>query len=106
MPPKSHCTRLRLILGDQLNACHSWFAQRDDQCLYLIAELLQETGYVKHHIQKICGFFLAMEQFAAALQKAIKDTVGVTVAVEVADPGGVARSQGKAVRIVDNREAK
>ena len=63
-------TRLRLILGDQLNARHSWFARRDDQCLYLIAELLQETGYVKHHIQKICGFFLAMEQFAAALQKA------------------------------------
>lgn len=70
MPPKSHDTRLRLILGDQLNAQHSWFAQRDDQCLYVIAELLQETGYVKHHIQKICGFFLAMEQFAAALHKA------------------------------------
>ncbi len=40
---------------------------------------------------------------AADLQKAIKETVGVSVAVQVEDPGGVPRSQGKAVRIVDNR---
>ncbi|MGP6088494.1 phenylacetate--CoA ligase PaaK [Antarctobacter jejuensis] len=33
----------------------------------------------------------------------VKQVVGVTVKVEVAEPGGVARSQGKAVRIVDNR---
>ena len=40
---------------------------------------------------------------AAMLRSRIKDTVGISVKVEVADPGGVARSQGKAVRIVDNR---
>lgn len=62
--------RLRLILGDQLNAGHSWFRQTDDQCLYLIAELKQETGYVKHHVQKICAFFAAMQSFATALQQA------------------------------------
>ncbi|WP_343080605.1 phenylacetate--CoA ligase PaaK [Ostreiculturibacter nitratireducens] len=39
----------------------------------------------------------------ATLQKAIKDAIGVTVAINIADPGGVARSQGKAVRIIDNR---
>ena len=33
----------------------------------------------------------------------IKQIVGVSVKVDVASPGGVARSQGKAVRIVDNR---
>ncbi len=33
----------------------------------------------------------------------IKAVVGVSVVVDVAAPGGVARSQGKAVRIVDNR---
>ena len=33
----------------------------------------------------------------------VKQVVGVTVKVAVAAPGGVARSQGKAVRIVDNR---
>ena len=38
-----------------------------------------------------------------ALVQKIKQSVGVTVAVSVADPGGVARSQGKAVRIVDTR---
>ncbi|WP_371055595.1 phenylacetate--CoA ligase PaaK [Rhodosalinus sp. K401] len=37
------------------------------------------------------------------LRHKIKSVVGVTVVVEVADPGSVARSQGKAVRIVDNR---
>lgn len=37
------------------------------------------------------------------LKDRIKRTVGVSVAVDVADPGGVARSQGKAVRIIDNR---
>ncbi|SMX46775.1 phenylacetate--CoA ligase PaaK [Maliponia aquimaris] len=33
----------------------------------------------------------------------VKQVVGVTVKVDVSGPGGVARSQGKAVRIVDNR---
>ncbi|UUP16204.1 phenylacetate--CoA ligase PaaK [Nitratireductor thuwali] len=33
----------------------------------------------------------------------IKDVIGVTVRVNATPPGGVARSQGKAVRIVDNR---
>ncbi|WP_295806083.1 phenylacetate--CoA ligase PaaK [uncultured Nitratireductor sp.] len=37
------------------------------------------------------------------LGERIKDVVGVTVRVHAADPGSVARSQGKAVRIVDKR---
>ncbi|MDU8910110.1 phenylacetate--CoA ligase PaaK [Aestuariicoccus sp. MJ-SS9] len=37
------------------------------------------------------------------LSSRIKQVVGVTVVVEVSAPGGVARSQGKAVRILDNR---
>ncbi|MCF8779222.1 cryptochrome/photolyase family protein [Vibrio sp. IRLE0018] len=63
-------TRLRLILGDQLNAQHSWFDHVSDDTLYLIIELKQETDYVKHHVQKICAFFAAMEQFAQTLQQA------------------------------------
>lgn len=62
--------RLRLILGDQLNASHSWYREHDDQTLYVIAELHQEASYCRHHIQKLCGFFAAMEQFANALKKA------------------------------------
>ncbi len=40
---------------------------------------------------------------AADLAQKIKASVGISVTVDVADPGGVARSQGKAVRILDNR---
>ncbi|SFU02709.1 phenylacetate--CoA ligase PaaK [Sedimentitalea nanhaiensis] len=40
---------------------------------------------------------------AADLRAKIKRNVGVTVKVELAEPGGVVRSQGKAVRIIDNR---
>ena len=41
---------------------------------------------------------------AADLASRIKQTIGITVTVQVAEPGGVARSQGKAVRIVDRRK--
>jgi len=37
------------------------------------------------------------------LAKRIKDMVGVSTEVIVGDPGTVARSQGKAVRVIDNR---
>ena len=40
---------------------------------------------------------------AKRLGHLIKSIIGVSAAVEVADPGGVARSQGKAVRVVDTR---
>lgn len=61
---------LRLILGDQLNANHGWFKELNPNRLYLIAELKQETGYVRHHVQKVCAFFAAMERFAKALEQA------------------------------------
>lgn len=63
-------TRLRLILGDQLNAQHSWFRECDSSTLYVIAELKQEGSYVKHHVQKLCAFFIAMHNFADALAQA------------------------------------
>ena len=40
---------------------------------------------------------------AAELRGLIKDVVGVTTEVQVHDEGGVARSEGKAKRVVDNR---
>lgn len=58
---------LRLVLGDQLNASHSWFREQDQQVVYLIAEMRQETDYVRHHVQKVLSFFAAMEAFATAL---------------------------------------
>ena len=43
---------LRLILGDQLNAQHSWFQTHSEDIVYVIAELKQEATYTTHHIQK------------------------------------------------------
>jgi len=40
---------------------------------------------------------------AKALGKKIKSVVGVSALVDVTEPGAVERSQGKAVRVVDNR---
>ena len=60
---------LRLVLGDQLNSQHSWFAVPNSSVTYLMLEMRQETDYVSHHIQKVVGFFLSMRQFAQELQK-------------------------------------
>ncbi|GGC60038.1 cryptochrome/photolyase family protein [Pedobacter quisquiliarum] len=60
---------LRLILGDQLNLQHPWYAERDPSILYVLMEIRTETDYVWHHIQKACAFFAAMEAFAANLQQ-------------------------------------
>jgi len=43
------------------------------------------------------------DALAAELGKGIKDFVGVSCIISVADPGGVTRSEGKAVRVVDER---
>jgi len=60
---------LRFILGDQLNYNHSWFLHTDDDTVYFMAETLEETGYVNHHIQKIIGFFMGMRSLAEHLKK-------------------------------------
>ncbi len=61
--------KLRLILGDQLNSQHSWFREVDDNTIYFMAEMRQETNYVTHHIQKIVAFFLSMRSFATSLKE-------------------------------------
>ena len=60
---------LRLILGDQLNARHTWFEQPDKQVTFVLMEIRQETDYVTHHIQKVTAFFAAMRAFADHLRK-------------------------------------
>ncbi len=60
---------LRLILGDQLNVRHSWFQTTDPEIVYVMMEMRSETDYVRHHIQKVIGFFLAMRSFAAQLEE-------------------------------------
>lgn len=71
---------LRFIFGDQLNASHSWFKEKSQSdTLYVIAELKQETDYVKHHMQKVVAFFAAMENFAKALTKANLNCLHLTL---------------------------
>lgn len=43
------------------------------------------------------------ESAGRALAKRIKDVVGISAEIALAEPGGVARSEGKAVRVVDHR---
>ena len=71
--------RLRLVLGDQLNAAHRWFKQKDATTVYLIAELKQEVEYTRHHIQKVCAFFAAMKQFAYALAQSGHQVIYLTL---------------------------
>lgn len=59
---------LRLLLGDQLNSKHSWFASRDDSVTYLMVELRQELTYVTHHIQKVVAYCSSMRNFARWLR--------------------------------------
>lgn len=59
---------LRLILGDQLNSKHSWYKSNQDEYIYCLFEMRQETDYVKHHIQKVIGFFAAMRAFSETLK--------------------------------------
>ena len=59
---------LRLVLGDQLNLRHSWFAQPQPHAVVVLMEVRQETDYVRHHAQKVLGIFAAMRAFAAQLQ--------------------------------------
>ncbi len=59
---------LRFLLGDQLNAQHTWFEQTEEDILYCMMEMRQETDYVMHHIQKVVAFFSAMRAFAEERQ--------------------------------------
>jgi deoxyribodipyrimidine photolyase-related protein len=61
-------TTLRLILGDQLNPCHSWFQQPRVDVVYVFMEIRQETDYVLHHAQKIIAIFAGMRELARQLK--------------------------------------
>ncbi len=60
---------LRLILGDQLNYQHSWFEKVDKEVTYVMMEVQSETNYVRHHIQKVIAFFLAMRAFKEHMEE-------------------------------------
>jgi deoxyribodipyrimidine photolyase-related protein len=70
---------LAWILGDQLNYQHSWLATPNPETLFVIAELRQETDYTVHHIQKVCAFFAAMQEFAQYIKSKGHDGLYLTL---------------------------
>ncbi len=74
---------LRLILGDQLNSNHSWYKTIDANITYVKMELRSETDYAHHHIQKVAGFFAAMQAFAATLQEKKHQVIYIKLNEEV-----------------------
>ncbi len=70
---------LRLILGDQLNSQHSWFKTLDNTITYVLMEIRSETDYATHHIQKIVGFFAAMQNFAQDLKEKNHNVVYISL---------------------------
>ena len=62
--------KLKLLLGDQLNHQHSWFTRPQDDEVFVMMEVRQETDYVLHHAQKIIAIFAAMRDFARRLRAA------------------------------------
>lgn len=60
---------LRLILGDQLSRSISSLVGADKSSdVVLMAEVMEEASYVKHHKKKIAFLFAAMRHFAESLK--------------------------------------
>ena len=82
---------IRFILGDQLNHDHSWYLEKDEHTMYVVAEIFEEATYTRHHVQKVHAFFLAMEAFATTLKEAghqvlyltLDDTAGASSVSEL-----------------------
>ena len=86
---------LRLILGDQLSPELPSLAGLDPTCdVVLMAEVMDEVTYVKHHKRKIAFLFAAMRHFAADLRKA-----GISVIYHQLDAPNGPASLFEAVKI-------
>lgn len=63
-------TTLRLLLADQLDPQHTWFDAVDEQVVYVLMEVRQETDHVLHHAQKVLAMFAGMRDLARHLREA------------------------------------
>lgn len=62
-------TRLVLVLGDQLSRSLSALCEADkSRDLVVMAEVMDEASYVRHHPKKIALIFAAMRKFARLLE--------------------------------------
>ncbi|MDG1068755.1 MAG: cryptochrome/photolyase family protein [Sulfitobacter sp.] len=63
-------SRLILVLGDQLSESLSALREGNRHTdLVVMAEVMEEATYVRHHPKKIALIFAAMRKFAAALER-------------------------------------
>ena len=61
---------IRLGLGDQLSRSLSGLADLDkEQDVVLMAEVIEEVTYVRHHKRKVAFLFSAMRHFADELRE-------------------------------------
>ncbi len=89
---------LRIVLGDQCSAGLSALSDLDPATdVVVMAEVMAECTYVKHHPKKIVLVLSAMRHFAAALR-----TRGVRVDyVELDDPANTGSLRGEMLRAVE-----
>ncbi|MDV6331020.1 cryptochrome/photolyase family protein [Asticcacaulis sp. 201] len=69
--PAGRVGAVRLILADQLSSRLPILMDADKQSdVILMAEVMAEATYVRHHVKKIAFLFSAMRHFAEALRRA------------------------------------
>ena len=91
---------LRLVLGDQLSDGLSSLSDLDPaRDVVLMAEVVDEATYVRHHKQKLALVFSAMRQFAERLRAR-----GVVVRyVRLGDPQASSSLNGEVLRALEGR---
>lgn len=94
-------TTLRFVLGDQLTRELSSLRGYEDGDVVLMAEVADETTYVKHHPQKIALVLSAMRHFADDLRAR-----GMTVDyIALDDPDNTGSFSGELARAVRRHKA-
>ena len=93
---------LRLVLGDQLSPGLSSLQGYAPGDLVLMAEVVEEATYVRHHKRKIAFLFSAMRHFAEELREA-----GLKVRYTCLDEkGNAGRLRGEVARALDDAEGQ
>lgn len=89
---------LRLVLGDQLSDSLSSLRDIDTgRDVVMMAEVMDEATYVRHHKQKLVLVFSAMRQFAAGLRQR-----GIEVRyAKIGDPNAARSIAGELLRALD-----
>ena len=92
------CGVLRLVLGDQLSDGLSSLADIDPAVdVVLMAEVMDEATYVRHHKQKCVLVFSAMRQFAERL----RDRSVAVRYIRLGDPDASASLNGEVLRALE-----